>query len=492
MGIVATGQLTIVDNNDARPITAYISATPGPQQAFSKDESSVAYTPDWTTANANAGLLLTAKVYIGGIGAAVDITGQLSNRRWTMDLSTAIAGTGALISSSAPMAAVFVSGAGMTFTTVHNAGGSTMNIKSNMLDSVPSDVIYFEGDYTDPVTGLTSHVVAQITLGVVKTGTNSVFVLTRGTDSIEQATGATKNVAVVAADLIRAAGVDTTGLTYRWFEANGATQIYNAAPFTTKYGLKTTAPSAAPAGALGDIGANLPASGAFNTFNTLVIHESAITDIGVFRVEVKDNDGVVYQTYFTITDASDPYDVKLNSSSGDKLQNGIGSTSITPEVYYGSQRVASLTGWTFLWTLYNRLGLRGAFIDTTRTAVAGGRNITANTTGASAVLTYDGAAITFAAGNIIKAVYANGSERFYEVLSGSGNTVTIRTPVTNTWLNFTDYPAPAVASDLVGGKLFVCTGASGGQQTTSGAAAIVVTGDEVDAKARIYCEATRP
>ncbi|TIW50891.1 MAG: hypothetical protein E5V72_00975 [Mesorhizobium sp.] len=201
---------------------------------------------------------------------------------------------------------------------------------------------------------------------------------------------------------------------------------------------------------------------------------------------------MVYQTYFTITDASDPYDVKLNSSSGDKLQNGIGSTSIVPEVYYGSQRVASLTGWSFLWTLYNRLGLRGAFIDTTRTAVAGGRNITASTTGASAVITYDGAAITFAAGNIIKAVYANGQERFYEVLSGSGNTVTIRTPVTNTWLNFTDYPAPAVANDLVGGKLFVCTGASGGQQTTSGAAAIVVTGDEVDAKARIYCEATRP
>ncbi|MER9496391.1 hypothetical protein NKI86_32070, partial [Mesorhizobium sp. M0320] len=241
MGIVATGQLTIVDNNDARPITAYISANPGPQQAFSKDESAVAYTPDWTTVNGATGLLLTAKVYIGGIGAAVDITGQLTNRRWSMDLATPIVGAGTLISASAPMAAVFVSGAGLTFTTSHVVGGSTMLIKSNMLDTVPSDVIYFEGDYTDPTTSLVSHVVAQITLGVVKTGTNSVFVMTRGTDSIEQATGATKNVAVIAVDLIRAAGVDTTGLSYRWFEANGATQIYNAAPFTTKYGMKTTA-----------------------------------------------------------------------------------------------------------------------------------------------------------------------------------------------------------------------------------------------------------
>ena len=493
MTIVTTGQITIVDNNDARPITSYITANPGPQQVYTKDESTVSYTPDWTTVNANTGAVLTAKVFIGGVSSAQDVTGQLSNRRWTFDLSTAVTGTGALISSNARMAAAFVSGAGLTYTAAHpNGAASTLTIKSNMLDSVSQAVIYFEGDYTDPVTGLVSHVVASLTLGMVRTGTNAVYLMTRGTDSIEPATGATKNVAVVAADLFRAAGVDTSGITYRFYEANGATQIITGAPFSTKYGLKTTAFPAAPTGALADIGTNLPASGAWSAYNTLVIHEAAVTDIGIFRVEAKDADDTIYQLFFTISDVSDPYQLNILSSSGDKLQNGVGNTNLTPDIFYGQNRVADLTGWTFTWTFYNKDGNRGAFIDTTRTAVAGGRNITANTTGASAVLTYDGVAITtLAAGDILKIVTPAGVDRFYEVASRTGNTVTIRTPSTNTWLNYATFPAPAVANDLVGGKLYVCL-AVGGQRTTSGAASITVTGDEIDAKGRIFVEANRP
>ncbi|RWM90020.1 MAG: hypothetical protein EOR84_22690 [Mesorhizobium sp.] len=485
MPIVSTGQITIVDNNDARPITAYITANPGPQQVFTKDESTVSYTPDWT---AGAGLVLTAKVYIGGMAGAEDVTGQLTNRKWSTDLSTALTGTGAALSTAPTLDAIFDTG---TFTAVHSGSTSTLTIDANMASTVAQGVIYFEGDYTDPVTGLVSHVVAQIVLGLVKTGTNAVYVVTRGQTAIEQATGATKTVAVVAADLMRAAGVDTSGVTYRFFEANGATQIYNAAPFNTKYGLKTTAFGTGPTGALGDIGVNLPASGAYGTHNTLVIHESAITDMMVFRVEARDADNVVYQTYFTVYDVSDPYQLNILSSTGDKLQNGIGSTVLTPEVYYGATKVASLTGWNFTWTFYNKDGKRGGFIDTTKTAVAGGRNITANTTGAAGNITYDGAAITWAAGQLVKVVNAAGSERFYEIASGTANNVVLRTPVTNTWLNYTDFPAPAVANDFVGGKLFAVVG-NGGQLITAAAASVTLTGDEVDIKARITCEGNRP
>jgi hypothetical protein len=487
MALVTTGQITIVDNNDAKPITAYITASPGSQQVFSKDESTIAYVPDWTTANTNTGLILTAKVYVGGVSSAVDVTSLLTNKKWSTDLSTAITGTAAAISGNASLAALFV-GSG-TFT-INNTGGATFTIKSNFLEAVQQAVIYFEGDYTDPVTGLVSHIIAQISLGMVKTGTNAVFVLPRGNNTIEQATGSTKNVGVMVADLIRAAGIDTSGVTYRFFENNGQDHIYNGGSFATKYGFKTTAAAAAPTGALANIGTNLPALNAWMTYNTIVIHENAISDIGVFRVEAKDNDGTIYQAYFTVYDVSDPYDLRIISSSGDKLQNGIGSTLLTPKVYYGSQEVASLTGWTFTWTFYNKDGNRGAFIDTTRTAVAGGRNITVNTAGVSSVITYDGTSITFAAGDIIKVVNSAGLEAFYEVASGTGNTVTIRTPTTNTFLSYATFPAPT-ASSLVGGKLFVCVG-SQGQKSTSAAASVTVTGDEVDSKARITCDANRP
>jgi len=486
MPIVSTGQITIVDNNDAKPITAYITASPGTQQTYSKDESTISYTPDWTTANSNTGIVLTAKAFVGGIGAAQDVTGQLTNRRWSTDLATAISGTAALISTSPSLDTIFNSGAGLTFTSTHNSSGSTLTIKSNIMSTISQAVIYFEGDYTDPATGLVSRVVAQITLARVQTGTNAVYVLIRGQTAIEQATGSTKNNAVVVADLMRAAGHDTTGINYRFFEANGVTQITNT--MSTKYGLKTTASGAAPVS--GGIGSNLPAAGAWSTHNTLVIDESAIMDMGVFRVEARDADNVIYQAWFTVYDISDPYDLKILSSSGDKLQNGVGSTSLTPLLYYGATPVTNLTGWTFNWIFYNRDGKRAAFIDTTRTAIAGGRDITTHTAGTSAVLTYNGTAITFAAGDIIKCVTPNGVDKFYEVASGTGNTVTIRTPTTNTWLSYTDYPAPA-ASEFLNGKLFVCTG-SGGTRTTSAGAAVTVTGDEIDVKGRIVCEANRP
>lgn len=490
--LVSTGQITIVDQNDARPITAYITASPGTQQVYSKDDNTIVYTPDWTTANSNAGLVLTAKVFLGGVGEATDITGQLSARRWSLNLSTAITGTNAAISGS-PLDAVFVSSGG-TFTAVNNSGGSTLTIKANMLATVAQSVIYFDGDYTDPTTGLVARVVAQISLNRVTTGTNAVYVLTSGSTAIEAATGGTKNVAVVKAELIRASGPDTSDVDYKWYQNNATDQITNANG--AEFGLKTTASGAVPTGAVGDIGAtNLPASGAWSDFNTLVIHESAVNDLEVFKVVIRDkgvNPNIEYQAYFTIYDVSDPYDVQVQSSSGDKLQNGVGSTTLTPRVWNGDTEVTNLTGWTFDWFFYNRNGHRGAFIDTNRTAVATGRNITGNSAGTASIITYENpqgiSSITgWSAGQAIKVVLPSGVERYYEVNSGTGNTVTIKTPTSATGLSFTDHPAPTL-NELAGAKLF----AAFAKITTNAGDGLVVSGYDVDVKARILCEAKRP
>lgn len=468
--LVSTGQITIVDNNDAKPITAFVTASGGTQQIYSKDESAVAYTPNWASVNNT----LTAKVYVGGTTSAQEVAAQLTNRKWSNDLSTSL------------------------------GSSTTLVVNANLTEATPSKIYYFEGDYTDPVTGLVSHVIAQITLSMVKTGTNAVYIQVTGQNVIEQATGSTKNTATMKADLIRAAGIDNTGVTYRWFQSPhaAADQIDgNLANVTTKYGLQDTA--AVGAGRAGVIGQFQTGSGTttagITTTNApdggwvdakaLVIHESAVADIAVFKVEAKDSDGTIYQQFFTIYDVSDPYDCRLVSTSGDKLQNGVGSTDIYPLVSYGASKVSPLTGWAFTWYFYDRDGKRGAFIDTTRTAVAGGRNVTANTAGATGTITYDGTAITFSAGDIVKVVAPAGYADFYEVASASGNVITLRTPITNTWLS---YPA-MVANEFVGGKLFVCKAT----QTTNGgatdtAAKITVTGDEIDAKGVITCEANRP
>ncbi len=460
--LVTTGQITIVDNNDARPITAFVTASGGTQQVYTKDESTTSYTPDYTSANNT----LTAKVYVGGTSAATEVASLLTNRKWSNDLSASI------------------------------GSATTLVVSTNLTEGTPSKVYYFEGDYTDPVTGLVSHIIAQITLAMVKTGTNAVYVLTRGKSVIEQATGTTKNCAVICADLIRAAGIDTSGVTYQFYKANGATQVDNT--MTTLFGLKTTAGGAGPTGIASEIGTNLPANGAWSAYNTLVIHESAISEMDVYRVVVKDADAVSYQAYFTIYDITDPYDLSIISSAGDKLQNGVGSTYLTPVVYYGATLVADLTSWSFKWYYYDKDGNRCGFVDTTRTAQAGGRTISANTAGAGSAVTYGGASITVAAGDMVKIVDTAGVARYFEVASGTTNVVTLRAAITSTFLN-TPWPTSSITlNQFAGGKLYICTGtgATAGTQTTTTAtttnARIPLTGDEVDAKGTVVCEVTRP
>jgi hypothetical protein len=119
-----------------------------------------------------------------------------------------------------------------------------------------------------------------------------------------------------------------------------------------------------------------------------------------------------------------------------------------------------------------------------------GAPVTSHTTGASAQFTLSGTSITFVVGEVIKVVKSNGEAFYYEVSATGTNTVTIRTPVTNTWLSFANFAAPSAVSDFAGGRVYVCT--TNGTRTTSGATAIVVTGEDIDAKANIVCEANRP
>jgi hypothetical protein len=488
MAIVSTGQLTIVDNNDARPLTAYISANPGTQQIYTKDESTVVFNPNWTTVNSNVGLQLQARVFAGGAGTPEEVTGQLSNKKWSFS-----AGGTAIVTGAAPSADYE---AGGTLTVTNDATQAMLTIKANLKVGNAPEQVFFEGDYTDPITGLVSRIVATITLSQVKTGTNAVYINLRAPDGNILEPNASKTQVRVYADLIRAAGVDDTGTAYRWYQTPhaAADQIDGTLPsVTTKYGALTTAQvNASAAGVIGQFNSaaistsNMP-DAAFVDAKGLVIHHTAVTDIQVFKVEVRDSDNTVYQQYFTVYDVSDPYEIQLISTAGEKLQNGVGNTDVYPTVYYGSTRQTNTSGFTFNWYFYDRNGQRGAFVDATRTALAGGRQITANTT---TTFTYSGTAITFAAGDIIKTNVA-GVAKYYEVASATGNTVTIRAPTTNTWLG--NNSTTLVANAAVNGYMFVCLGTRStvGTSGPDSDSKISLSGDDIDAKGVIMVEANK-
>lgn len=461
MSIVSTGQITIVDNNDARPITASITSNIATTQIYTKDESTVVFNPDY----ASTPLVLTPRIYMAGAGSnggALDISGSLTNMKW----SNSIAGASL--------------GAGLTYT-----------INGNQTPNAAPKEYFFEADYADPLTGLVSRVVCSTTVSILNTGTNAVYVLIGGVNIIEQSDTASKNFVELKADVVRAGGIDNTGITYRWFEMPSNVQVSTSiAGYASKYGFKTTAGA-------GGLNQNVPANGAFSDAKSIIVAEPAVTSIQSYRVEAKDADGMVYQAYVTVYDKTDPYLCVVRSTSGDKLQNGVGSTTLFPEVWSGAAKVADTTGWTFTWSYADANGVRAGFVDTDRTIVATGKPITANTAGANAVITYSGTPLgNIGVNDMVKLVRANGTVGYYELLSASGNTVTLRVPATT--LTYLTSAAPT-ANEFVGGVLFQCTGNGGsaGQRTTNGgnsaqAGSIVVTGFDIDGKGTISCSANRP
>jgi hypothetical protein len=468
--LVSTGQITIVDNNDAKPITAFITASQPVNQIYTKDDGVETYTPNY--ANVATNQILTAKVYIGDTAGPKDVTSTLSGMKWSTDFSAPLGTT------------------------------STLTLTSNLPLNQPPVTYYFEATYTDPVTLLISKIVAQIGLTVTQTGTNAVFVQMRGQDVIKQSTTATKNFAYMTADLVRASGVDDTGTTYQWFELPANTPINqtNIPSWATKYGGKTTVQT--NQGAVVNVGTGVPLTAGYTDTKTLIIGEPAVNSIGLYRVEVKDTDGKIYQGYFTVHDVSDMYNVSLISTAGDKLQNGQGSTDVYPIVYYGASALPSYTGWTFKWYFYDGLapGKRAGFVDTSRTAVDKGRRISAHTTGTTPVVTFDGTGIPLVAGDMIKLVSPSGAVGYYEVSASNDanrNQASIR--MTGMISSFLTWTSAFTANQYVEGRFFVCTetGATAGTRLTYGgatptAAKITVTGDEIDVKGTIVCEANRP
>jgi hypothetical protein len=444
MAVVSTGQITLYDHNDAAPITAFLSASKGLSQVYTKDEQTTSYNPDY----ASTSNIITAYIYVNG----VDKCSALANRKWGTSLGLSDLGTNVVSITKA----------------------------TNIDPANPAYNIYFEGDYTDPVTGLVSHVNAMITLNCVKAGSNAVYVMVQGQMVIEGAVSGTKNNATVTANLMRAAGIDDSGVTYKWFRSPYAVADQldaNHADVTAgRISFKTTAGGAA----------TNPADGTWADVKSMVVREDAIADIGLFMVQAKDNDGNIFATYFQIYDVSDPYDVRIMGNQ--VFQNGNGVNIYTPEVWYGSTKVTDISAYTFTWKLYDKNDNRSGFIDTAKTSAA--KSISANTAGITGNFTHSALASALVAGDVIRAISSDGlSIASYEVGSGSTTTNTvIRAP-----LNGFSSVAPTL-NQFSGGKLWVYigTGATAGQKTTTGSTAFSVTGDDLDGKGKMFCDADNP
>lgn len=327
-GIVARGQMTMVDLNDAKSLNMYLSANQPLTQIFNKENSS--YVPNYA---ASPYLVLTPELYISGTTANV-ISRLKAAPTYTIN-GGAITAFGGTVGTTAPYA---------------------LTIKNNMT-AVSSMKIECSGIYVDPVTGLETPVKAVISLAKTENVGQLICAIAyapKGTifKNGEQAT------LTAHCDLWRGSSIDTTNVAYQWYKlkTDGTWELLAAG---NTYGITGT------------------------TTNEITIPNSAVLNFESFKCEIKDTDtasgsyNTTVSDIISFNDLSDPYVVEVTSSTGDKFLNGQGTSALSAKVWQNGEVFADAQAdakFNFTWKKYNKDGTQ----DTTwgTTGVKTGRSIT--------------------------------------------------------------------------------------------------------------------
>ncbi len=522
--ILTTGQITIVDNNDSKQITSAL-ASDAITQLFTP-EADPAFTPNWT--GSGTGLVVSLYATMAGTPFPIDISTSLISYSWSF------ASAGGVVHSLTTSSTynipsgqnVFNDGGTITVGTnsitihanIYNNGGSAT------YTAIPV-TIYFTGTYRDSITGTISNVIGTQELTQVRQGTSATWIRINGATVLKPAASgetANKSIVMISADLLAGGVVVNSNITYQWdmeeplsntltdtwiaantglygFLDTKSVEFYSSVS-DVKYigygGSEGTTRRTLNYGSIGKSyvttvnGSNVITGIAANTILTggtvstaakgILISQDAVTNLTIYTITITEGAPVSksFTASFTIVDLTDPYSLELVSSAGLALKNGVGTTVITPYIKSGGIYVNNATGWSFLWQLNNKNGLRGGFVDSVATDMTNfpsGLSIVSHTTGATPAFTLSAIPTgtpwdtsPHLADRLIKCIMVDGiTSMFFQVgsLDVSGKIVTVRSAATGTfdynsgtvsWV--TDhFPTSAVAVNaFVGGKLFVC------------------------------------
>jgi hypothetical protein len=316
---ISTGQITIVDYNDAVSLTGFISANLALTQTFNPDNAT--YAPNFATTN----MVLTPSLFKSGSG--VDLItdsvekSNIQSIKWYDG------------------AAEITDGATYGYPAYVQGNNRPLTIKQNVLSgSTYSKTYTVEIVYKDPYSGLNLTYKNSITINRINNGGGvTMAVCTTPNGNVYKNGGGTTLTA--HCDLLRSSGVDTTNNTYQWYkyDTSQTTDVgggVNWKKLDSSYNLGCTGYATAD----------------------LTIPSSAVQGIAMFKCVITDNDSAspTYNQKFsdtvTIVDQTDPIQVVVVSSAGDVLKNGLGSSTLTAKLYRSGVEIDSGgTLYTYKW-----------------------------------------------------------------------------------------------------------------------------------------------
>ena len=310
MSAIARGQITIVDLNDAKTLNLFLSSNRPATQIFNKENTT--YAPDYTV---SPYLVITPQLFISGAA-----TSQISRIKqapvWKINDSANLAEFGASAAQTAPYALTIIE-----------------NLTDTAYLKIECEVIY-----VDQVTLVETIVKATMTI----TKTENSGQLICAIAYAPQGTIYKQGVASLKAhcDMWRGSQIDAVDVSYKWYKlvGGGWTQL--------------------------TAGNNFGCTG--YTTNEITIPAEAVLNIATFKCECTDTDPAAgtYNTFvadvISFVDLTDPFQLEISSTTGDKIVNGTGSTTLTVNVWQKGQVIDGSTvdaSYTFSWRKFDKDGV---------------------------------------------------------------------------------------------------------------------------------------
>lgn len=355
MAIVSTGQFTIIDYNDALTLTGFISANNRTNQSYNPDNAS--YTPSYASTN----LILTAQLFKAGSSTEIlsdsSQSANIVSIQWYDD------------TSSTPVALT-------DGTTYGGVSTRTLTIKANiMTPATPGKNISCLIKYKDPTTGLTLDYKTQINLSLVSNGSALAYANVYASNGNVFKNGTVTSLPIKA-ELWRGSVIDTSNVTYKWAKMDTSVTATTSTGYDADFGIGWKK--------LSDVASSVTGTAT----NTITVYASLVQNFDVFAVAIKDTDTAspTYNTVFkancTILDQSDPIALIISSTGGEFFKNGVGSTTLTAELYQNGSIISNVSSYTFKWYKYDNsgtlvTGFGGTGVDykTGQTLAVGGADV---------------------------------------------------------------------------------------------------------------------
>lgn len=366
MGIIAAGQITVVDVSDAPVLNAFITASRPTTQVYS--QSSGNYNPSYASTAQVLTLNLTKA------GSTASILGGTSNVRWYyVDGATKIE-----ITSKTTTDNQFVSG----------ANNQVLTSKLNIDVSKGGARFEVTGVWRDPLTGLDVNFSADIDLFLTQIGkeTQVLNVYAGNGTTFRNNTPASLTV---NADLYRGNVLTNDTKQLKFFYQDTSITGSTSAGYDADGGIGWHLCSSKTAGQT----PNVEPTATTTSQGVLTVTAAAVVNAQTFKVVCINKSGTFNGSkssgLCTLVDMSDPYSLMLDSSAGNIFKNRQGSTVLKARLYRNGEELdVNGTGKTYKWTKFDKNGVMDANFGGTGNAYKTGKSITVNATEVAAKANY--------------------------------------------------------------------------------------------------------